>query len=102
MFEISDIILFLSLNFAVLFFILLLVFGGLLLVFLVLFFKSSSCGFVNFSPHFTDDLGQVGNFGIWVLGFDIIVHFCAIEEECREWFFGRSGFSFFIFFSHII
>jgi hypothetical protein len=51
--------------------------GGNLLVLLVLFFKSVLGGLVGVVPHFTDDFGNFGDFGIWIFSFDFAVIFLS-------------------------
>ena len=73
--------LFFPLDLPILVFIFLLSLCCLLFILLILDFQSVPCGLVNFAPHLTDDFGQVSNFGIWVFGLNIIVHFGTIKEE---------------------
>ena len=62
----------------------------LLFVLLILDFQPVPCGLVNFTPHLTDDFGQVSNFGIWVFSLNIIIDFSTIKEESRQRLFRRS------------
>ena len=58
--------------------------GSDFLVFLVLLFESVLGGLVGVVPHFTDDLGDLGNLGIGVGGLNLVVVLLSEEEKGRK------------------
>lgn len=82
--------LFLSLNFAILLLILRLVIIILGLVLLILSFQSALCSLIDSTPHFTNDLSDLCNFGIGVFSLHILIDLTSEKEEGRKWLFWRS------------
>lgn len=70
-----------SFNFAILFDIFSFDFGSYLFVFLVLFLKSVFGSLINVVPHFTDNLGDLCDFGIWIFRFNFVIDFFSEQEK---------------------
>lgn len=81
-FFLSVFFLFLLLNLAELVNIGSFLYGDFFLVFLVLSLKSIFGSLIDIFPHFTDDFGELGDLGIGILRFDLIVNLLSKEEEC--------------------
>ena len=73
------------------FFVLLLIQLILALVLLVDLLQSSFSGFIYNSPFLTNDLGDLGTFGIRILGFHIVIDLLSKQEESRERLFRGCG-----------
>lgn len=82
---------FLFLNLSVLGDILLFILGRLFLVLLVLLFQSVFGGLIGFVPHVADDLGDLSDFGIGVIGFNLVIIFLSEQEKGGKGSFRRSG-----------
>jgi hypothetical protein len=74
-------LLLLSLDLAVLGLIFFLILCGHYLVLLVFGLEANLGGWFNIGPHVTDDLGDLGYFGCWVLGLHAIIDFSPIKEK---------------------
>ena len=79
------------------------------LVLLVLLLKSLFSFSWSLTPHLTNDLSQLGYFGVWMLALDIRVNLLSEEEKGRKWFLRwsrlyniKTYFSIDFFFAHII
>ncbi len=59
-------------------------FASDLLILLVLLFKSIFGGLIDVIPHHTNDFGDLGDFGIWMFGLNLVINFLSEEEKCRE------------------
>lgn len=70
-----------ALNLAVLSLVFLLLAGCFDLVLLVLSLETLLGGWFDVGPHVTDDLGDLGNFGSWVLGLHAIIDFSPVKEK---------------------
>jgi hypothetical protein len=51
------------------------------LVLLVSCFQSCLMGCINIFPHFTNDLSQFSDLGIWIFGLDFAVDFFPVKEK---------------------
>lgn len=52
-----------------------------LFILLILFFKSVFDGLIGIVPHSADNLGQLCDLRLWIIIFDLVVHFSSEQKE---------------------